>query len=47
MYDLAKGEQMLAHPGHIGMFAGDEVSITRVKGIRNMLLATMGCSWPN
>ncbi|HEY3905779.1 MAG TPA: AIM24 family protein [Streptosporangiaceae bacterium] len=43
MYDLAKGEQMLAHPGHIGMFAGSvKFSITRVKGIRNMLFGHDG-----
>ena len=37
-YDLAAGEQMLVHPGHIGLFeASVTIDITMVKGIKNML----------
>jgi uncharacterized protein (AIM24 family) len=43
VYDLPKGEVMLAHPGHIGMFAGTvKFSITRMKGITNMLFGHDG-----
>lgn len=43
LYDLPKGEVMLAHPGHIGMFASSvKFSITRVKGIANMLFGHDG-----
>jgi uncharacterized protein (TIGR00266 family) len=42
-YDLAKGETILAHPGHIGMFGGTvKFSATRMKGIRNMLFGHDG-----
>ncbi len=42
-YDLPKGEAMLAHPGHIGMFSSSvKFSITRVKGIANMLFGHDG-----
>lgn len=42
-YDLAPGETMRVHPGHVGMFA-DSVNfqITRVQGIRNMLFGGDG-----
>jgi uncharacterized protein (TIGR00266 family) len=42
-YDLAPGETMRVHPGHVGMFA-DSVGfqITRVQGIRNMLFGGDG-----
>ena len=37
-YDLAAGEQMLVHPGHVGLFeASVSIDITMVKGIKNML----------
>ena len=37
-YDLAAGEQMMVHPGHIGLFeASVTIDITMVKGIKNML----------
>ena len=42
-YDLAPGESLRVHPGHVGMF---EVSvnfgITRIQGIRNMLFGGDG-----
>jgi len=42
-YDLPKGEVMLVHPGHIGMFSGTiKFSMTRMKGIRNMLFGHDG-----
>ncbi len=42
-YDLPRGEVMLVHPGHIGMFSGTvKFSITRMKGIRNMLFGHDG-----
>src|ERR1700746_3827538 len=42
-YDLARGETMRVHPGHVGMFA-DSVNfqITRVQGIRNLLFGGDG-----
>ena len=37
-YDLAAGESMLVHPGHIGLFdATVQLDIQMVKGIKNML----------
>lgn len=37
-YDLAAGEVMKVHPGHIGLFeATVELEIERVQGIKNML----------
>jgi uncharacterized protein (TIGR00266 family) len=37
-YDLAAGEQILVHPGHIGLFEGTvSLNITQVKGIKNMI----------
>ena len=37
-YDLAAGEQMMVHPGHLGLFeASVTIDITIVKGIKNML----------
>ncbi len=37
-YDLAAGEQMMVHPGHLGLFeASVTIDITMVKGIKNML----------
>ncbi len=42
-YELPKGEVMLVHPGHIGMFSGSvKFSITRMKGIANMLFGHDG-----
>jgi len=42
-YDLPKGEVMLVHPGHIGMFTGTvRFSVTRVKGIANMVFGGDG-----
>lgn len=42
-YDLPKGEVMLVHPGHIGMFAGTvKFSVTRLKGIANMVFGGDG-----
>jgi len=42
-YDLAPGETMRVHPGHVGMFA-DSVNfqIARVQGIRNILFGGDG-----
>jgi uncharacterized protein (TIGR00266 family) len=37
-YDLAAGEQLLVHPGHVGLFeAALTFEITTVKGVKNML----------
>ncbi len=37
-YDLAAGETMMVHPGHIGLYeASVNLEITMVKGIKNML----------
>ena len=37
-YELAAGEVMMVHPGHIGLFeARVSIDITMVKGIKNML----------
>jgi uncharacterized protein (TIGR00266 family) len=37
-YDLAAGEQMLVHPGHVGLFeAALGFEITMVKGVRNIM----------
>ncbi len=37
-YDLAAGESMMVHPGHIGLFdATVQLDIQMVKGIKNML----------
>jgi uncharacterized protein (TIGR00266 family) len=42
-YDLAPGETLRVHPGHVGMFeAGVRFEITRIKGIRNMLFGGDG-----
>lgn len=42
-YDLPKGEVMLVHPGHIGIFSGTvKFSVTRMKGIANMLFGHDG-----
>jgi uncharacterized protein (TIGR00266 family) len=42
-YDLAAGETLRVHPGHVGMFdAGVRFDITRIKGIRNMLFGGDG-----
>jgi uncharacterized protein (AIM24 family) len=38
-YDLAAGESLLVHPGHVGLFeASVTLAITRVKGIKNIFL---------
>jgi uncharacterized protein (AIM24 family) len=37
-YELAAGEQLFVHPGHIGLFESQlHFEITMVKGIKNML----------
>jgi uncharacterized protein (TIGR00266 family) len=37
-YDLAPGEQLLVHPGHVGLFEANlTFEITTVKGVKNML----------
>ncbi len=37
-YDLAAGETMMVHPGHIGLYeASVNLEITRVKGIKNIM----------
>jgi uncharacterized protein (AIM24 family) len=42
-YDLAPGQTVLVHPGHIGMFGGTvQFSITRIQGIRNMMFGGDG-----
>jgi uncharacterized protein (TIGR00266 family) len=42
-YDLAAGETMRVHPGHVGMFESTvSFQITRVQGIRNMLFGGDG-----
>ena len=42
-YDLAAGETLRVHPGHVGMFeAAVRFDITRIKGIRNMLFGGDG-----
>lgn len=42
-YDLAAGETLRVHPGHVGMFeASVRFEITRITGIRNMLFGGDG-----
>jgi uncharacterized protein (TIGR00266 family) len=42
-YDLAPGEVLRVHPGHVGMFeANVNFDIVRIKGIRNMLFGGDG-----
>lgn len=42
-YDLAAGETLRVHPGHVGMFEGSvQFDITRIRGIRNMLFGGDG-----
>lgn len=42
-YDLAPGETLRVHPGHVGMFeASVRFEIARIKGIRNMLFGGDG-----
>ena len=42
-YDLAPGESLRVHPGHVGMFEGSvQFGITRIQGIRNMLFGGDG-----
>jgi uncharacterized protein (TIGR00266 family) len=42
-YDLAVGETLRVHPGHVGMFeASVNFGITRISGIRNMLFGGDG-----
>lgn len=42
-YDLAPGESLRVHPGHVGMFEeGVQFGITRITGIRNMLFGGDG-----
>ena len=37
-YDLAAGESIMVHPGHVGMFeAGMAFELERIKGIKNIL----------
>ena len=43
IYDLAPGETLRVHPGHVGMFeSGVGFDITRITGIRNMLFGGDG-----
>ena len=40
-YDLAAGQSLLVHPGHVGLFeAGISFEITAMKGIRNTFFAS-------
>jgi uncharacterized protein (TIGR00266 family) len=40
-YDLAAGETLLVHPGHVGLFeASVNLAITQVKGIKNILFGS-------
>ncbi len=42
-YDLAAGETLRVHPGHVGMFESSvRFDITSIKGIRNMLFGADG-----
>ena len=42
-YDLAPGETLRVHPGHVGMFESQvNFGITRITGIRNMLFGGDG-----
>ena len=42
-YDLAPGETLRVHPGHVGMFEeGVNFGITRIQGIRNLLFGGDG-----
>lgn len=42
-YELAAGETVRVHPGHVGMFdASVRFEITRIKGIKNMLFGGDG-----
>jgi len=42
-YDLAQGETLRVHPGHVGMFEDTvDFEITRIKGIANMLFGGDG-----
>lgn len=42
-YDLAAGETLRVHPGHVGMFETSvQFDITRIQGIRNMLFGGDG-----
>lgn len=42
-YELAAGETLRVHPGHVGMFEeGVRFEITRIRGIRNMLFGGDG-----
>ncbi len=37
-YDLAPGQEIMVHPGHVGMFeAGMSFELERIKGIKNVL----------
>jgi len=42
-YDLAPGETLRVHPGHVGMFEGSvNFDITRIRGIKNVLFGGDG-----
>lgn len=42
-YDLARGETLRVHPGHIGMFdASVDFDITMIRGVRNLLFGGDG-----
>lgn len=42
-YQLGPGDQILVHPGHVGMFeAGVSFSITRIPGIKNIIFGADG-----
>jgi uncharacterized protein (TIGR00266 family) len=42
-YDLAPGETLRVHPGHVGMFDSTiSFDITRIKGVKNMIFGADG-----
>jgi len=42
-YDLAAGESLRVHPGHVGMFeAAVSFELDRIKGVKNMFLGSDG-----
>jgi len=42
-YNLAPGQTLLVHPGHVGLFEGSvQFAITRVPGVANVLFGTDG-----
>ena len=42
-YDLAAGESLRVHPGHVGMFEAEvSFELDRIKGVKNMFLGSDG-----